>query len=227
MRDSTQRLLELHGLAGRAATPRWSRCWRRCYRPDKRCATGRRGPRRACDRRRVSALGRAQGRPGQRRAHAGRQGQSPAGLLQRCSPPAKRGINLVRGTDRSWAGWRDAALTPLAEAALLRHLAVAHFGRPGHGGLGAGRGTPPAAGGGGSAARPRQADLSALWNGLRQAPEAATHAARRPHAWPPLQPLLRETVRDLLSRLYPDDAPGAAPAVPAAPAGLAAAQSPA
>ncbi len=40
-----------------------------------------------------------------------------------------RGLNVVRGTERSHAGWRAEALPAFAEAALLRYLAVAHFGR--------------------------------------------------------------------------------------------------
>ena len=40
-----------------------------------------------------------------------------------------RCVNLVRGTDRSWVAWNAEALGALLEAALLRYLAVAHFGR--------------------------------------------------------------------------------------------------
>ncbi len=40
-----------------------------------------------------------------------------------------RGLNVVRGTERSHAGWRAEAMPAFAEAALLRYLAVAHFGR--------------------------------------------------------------------------------------------------
>ena len=40
-----------------------------------------------------------------------------------------RCVNLVRGTDRSWVAWNAEALGQLLEAALLRYLAVAHFGR--------------------------------------------------------------------------------------------------
>ena len=40
-----------------------------------------------------------------------------------------RGINVVRGTDHSWVRVDDAAMAPLVQAALLRYLAVAHFGR--------------------------------------------------------------------------------------------------
>jgi len=40
-----------------------------------------------------------------------------------------RAVNLVRGTDKSWIAWNAEALDTLLEAALLRYLAVAHFGR--------------------------------------------------------------------------------------------------
>ena len=40
-----------------------------------------------------------------------------------------RAVNLVRGTDKSWIAWNGEALHTLLEAALLRYLAVAHFGR--------------------------------------------------------------------------------------------------
>ena len=40
-----------------------------------------------------------------------------------------RCVNLVRGTDRSWVAWNAEALDAMLEAALLRYLAVAHFGR--------------------------------------------------------------------------------------------------
>jgi hypothetical protein len=40
-----------------------------------------------------------------------------------------RCVNIVRGTDRSWVAWNAQALDQMLEAALLRYLAVAHFGR--------------------------------------------------------------------------------------------------
>lgn len=40
-----------------------------------------------------------------------------------------RGLNVLRGTESTWAVWPDDAWAPLAQAALLRYLAVAHFGR--------------------------------------------------------------------------------------------------
>lgn len=40
-----------------------------------------------------------------------------------------RCVNLVRGTERSWVAWNAEALDQMVDAALLRYLAVAHFGR--------------------------------------------------------------------------------------------------
>jgi hypothetical protein len=40
-----------------------------------------------------------------------------------------RCVNLVRGTQASWVAWNTQALHDMLEAALLRYLAVAHFGR--------------------------------------------------------------------------------------------------
>ena len=40
-----------------------------------------------------------------------------------------RAVNLVRGTGQSVVAWKPEALDAIAEAALLRYLAVAHFGR--------------------------------------------------------------------------------------------------
>jgi hypothetical protein len=42
---------------------------------------------------------------------------------------AARGLNVVRGTQDSWVGLTAEALPSLLQAALLRYLAVAHFGR--------------------------------------------------------------------------------------------------
>ncbi|HSC00705.1 MAG TPA: GTPase domain-containing protein, partial [Burkholderiaceae bacterium] len=40
-----------------------------------------------------------------------------------------RGINVMRGGGPPWVGWSADALEPMVESALLRYLAVAHFGR--------------------------------------------------------------------------------------------------
>ena len=40
-----------------------------------------------------------------------------------------RCVNLVRGTGQSWISWNAEALDQMVDAALLRYLAIAHFGR--------------------------------------------------------------------------------------------------
>ena len=226
VRDSTQRLLELHGLAGRAGDAALEQVLER--------VAGQVALRERVDEGRAAVIGGAvTGALAGLKADLATGGLTlgggllAGGLLGALGAAGvARGINLVRGTDRSWAGWQDAALTPLAEAALLRYLAVAHFGR-GRGEWVQGEAPPHWPQAVAEALRPRQADLAALWAGRGERPEAAASGPPAARLAAALQPLLRETVRDLLRRLYPDDAPGAAPSVPAAPAGLAAAQSPA
>jgi len=106
-----------------------------------------------------------------------------------------RAVNLVRGTDRSWIAWNAEALDTLLEAALLRYLAVAHFGR--------GRGDwaraespphwPPAVQ---AALAAEAAALAALWAG-REGQDEVALAAR-------LRPLIDRLLRAVLARLYPD-----------------------
>jgi GTPase SAR1 family protein len=110
-----------------------------------------------------------------------------------------RAVNLVRGTDRSWLAWNAAALDTLLEAALLRYLAVAHFGR--------GRGdweraeTPahwkPVV----EAALAAEADtLAALWasrGAQGRSDEVAAQLAPR------LGPVIDRLLRTTLAQLYP------------------------
>jgi hypothetical protein len=42
---------------------------------------------------------------------------------------AARGVNMMRGRQQSWLTWSAPAMDAMVEAALLRYLAVAHFGR--------------------------------------------------------------------------------------------------
>lgn len=107
-------------------------------------------------------------------------------------------LNVVRGTDRSWLLVTPQALDQYLKEAVLRYLAVAHFGR--------GRGewvqseapshwphTVEAA------LAQQQAALAALWaarDPKAAAPDAAPLAAQ-------LTPLLKAAVQDGLSRLYP------------------------
>ena len=117
------------------------------------------------------------------------------------------GVNRVRGTDRSWVAWSREALAPMPDAALLRYLAVAHFGR------GRGRWADAAAPEHWAAAvhaalEPHREVLAGLWRGI-EGPEvgaAAIETTRRG-----LQPVLAAAARDALLRMYPD----AAAALPA------------
>jgi hypothetical protein len=110
-----------------------------------------------------------------------------------------RGINVVRGTGRSWVEWSDAAMAPLVEAALLRYLAVAHFGR-GRGEWVQGEAPPHWAATVAEALAPRRAALAALWAGRSDRVDNAGEAERLATA---LQPLLAAATSAALERLYP------------------------
>lgn len=108
------------------------------------------------------------------------------------------GVNLVRGIDDSWLGWRPEALDAAVEAALLRYLAVAHFGR--------GRGQWADAEApaqwrdvvAGTLAGHREA-FEAVWRtrDTEPRPEEARLAE-------PLQRLLSRAAREVLETLYPE-----------------------
>jgi hypothetical protein len=110
-----------------------------------------------------------------------------------------RGINVVRGTGRSWVAWSDAAMGPLVEAALLRYLAVAHFGR-GRGEWVQGEAPPHWAVAVAEVLAPQREALAALWAGRSERVENAGEAERLAAA---LQPLLAGAASALLARLYP------------------------
>jgi len=106
-----------------------------------------------------------------------------------------RGMNVVRGTDRSWLGFSAEALPPLVHAALLRYLAVAHFGR--------GRGdwvqseAPPHWSTVVDQVLASQAGaMHALWQGQATGTAPADLA-------PALQPLLARCTSRTLALLYP------------------------
>jgi hypothetical protein len=111
---------------------------------------------------------------------------------------AARAVNLVRGVGTGWVGWSDEALQAIAEAALLRYLAVAHFGR-GRGDWAAGESPPHWRDVAIAALAPRRGALAVQWaraRGNGTGGDAAPLAEA-------LQPLLAEAARDALSRLYP------------------------
>ena len=133
---------------------------------------------------------------------------------------AARGVNRVRGLGRSQLAWDDRVIGALLQSALLGYLAVAHHGR--------GRGAwqqadPPAAwvDAVDAALAAQQPALQALWQQrpgwLEDAappsapPSAATSAAPAPADQPAalqqlLQALLCHASADVLLRLYPDAA---------------------
>ena len=106
-----------------------------------------------------------------------------------------RCVNLVRGTDRSWIAWNAEALDQMVEAALLRYLAVAHFGR-GRGDWAQGESPPHWKDVIVQALAPQREALALVWaeRGDRDDP-APTAAA--------LQPLFDDAARAALEQLYP------------------------
>jgi 50S ribosome-binding GTPase/Domain of unknown function (DUF3482) len=110
-----------------------------------------------------------------------------------------RGINVVRGRGSSWVAWNDEALDALVEAALMRYLAVAHFGR-GRGAWTAGE--PPAHWRAAvqQALAPHADALAAVWRGRSTRHDAPDDPQQLAAA---LQPLLHGAARGVLDRLYP------------------------
>jgi hypothetical protein len=118
-----------------------------------------------------------------------------------------RGHNLVRGTDKGSVAWSASFLDALVRSALLRYLAVAHFGR----GRGAYAEAEAPAFWKNEVARavdPRRQAFEALWDNARGSDDLAQAEAD-------LQSLLADTAIQLLDRLYP----GAVPAMEESDAG--------
>ncbi|MEP6875935.1 MAG: GTPase domain-containing protein [Burkholderiales bacterium] len=106
-----------------------------------------------------------------------------------------RCVNLVRGTDRSWIMWNAEALDQMVEAALLRYLAVAHFGR-GRGDWAQGESPPHWKDVIAQALSPQRETLAVIWASRGDADEAESLV-------PALQPVLDAAARAALGRLYP------------------------
>jgi len=124
-----------------------------------------------------------------------------------------RGYNLIRGTEHSSLGWNPEALDAMLEAALLRYLAVAHFGR-GRGDWSQGESPPHWKEVVAAALAPQGDALKALW-ASRSNREADPAESQRLAA--ALLPLLSAAAADALRRLYP--AAAALAPLPAAGAG--------
>ena len=135
-----------------------------------------------------------------------------------------RCVNLVRGTGTSWLSWNGEALDAVVEAALLRYLAVAHFGR-GRGDWADGESPPHWKDVVAAALGPHRETLAQVWRG-RPPPGAdaadgdAADAARdgdRSALQAALEPVVRDTAREALLRLYPDTADAWTPPSPSSP----------
>ncbi len=113
-----------------------------------------------------------------------------------------RCVNLVRGTDRSWIAWSGEALDAMVEAALLRYLAVAHFGR-GRGDWAGGESPPHWKEAVAAALAPDRQALAALWSGRQLARAGDGERERLARA---LEPPVAAACRRVLGALYPEAA---------------------
>ncbi len=110
-----------------------------------------------------------------------------------------RCVNLVRGTGRSFVTWNAAALDTMVEAALLRLLAVEHFGR-GRGDWVQGEAPPHWAGVVAGALAPLREALDAAWS-ERSASRRRRRRRCSPRGW---RRSSSEAARASLQQLYPD-----------------------
>jgi 50S ribosome-binding GTPase/Domain of unknown function (DUF3482) len=113
-----------------------------------------------------------------------------------------RCVNLVRGTDRSWLAWNAEALDAMVDAALLRYLTVAHFGR-GRGEWVEGESPPHWKDTTLQALAPHRETLAALWAGRDARTDDAQESARLAAA---LELIVRAAAAHALELLYPEAA---------------------
>ena len=118
-----------------------------------------------------------------------------------------RCVNLVRGTDRSFVAWNAEALDQLLEAALLRYLAVAHFGR-GRGEWAQGESPPHWRGTIERALAPHREALAVVWQerDARDDGGAGDADAERLTA-AALEPIVGDAAAAALQALYPEAPP--------------------
>ena len=110
-----------------------------------------------------------------------------------------RCVNLVRGTDRSWLAWNAESLDAMVDAALLRYLTVAHFGR-GRGDWVEGESPPHWKETTREALAPHRATLAALWTSRDARGDDAEESARLSAA---LALVVRAAAATALQLLYP------------------------
>ena len=111
-----------------------------------------------------------------------------------------RCVNLVRGTEQSWLAWNAESLDAMVEAALLRYLTVAHFGR-GRGEWVEGESPPHWKDTALQALAPQRETLAALWASRDARSDDAEESARLSAA---LVLAVRAAAVLALQLLYPD-----------------------
>jgi hypothetical protein len=110
-----------------------------------------------------------------------------------------RCVNLVRGTERSSIAWNAEALDQMVDAALLRYLAVAHFGR-GRGDWVQGEAPPHWKDVIARELAPRRDELAQIWSIRNPRGDDGDRTAALTAA---LEPLVRDAAASALARLYP------------------------
>ncbi len=113
-----------------------------------------------------------------------------------------RAYNIVRGTEQSWLTWNAEALDSMLDAALLRYLAVAHFGR-GRGEWAQGESPPHWKVVVEEAVAPYTDALDEVWHDRSAQADAVAQAAEVERLAGELLPLLSELTLAALRRLYP------------------------
>ena len=113
-----------------------------------------------------------------------------------------RCVNLVRGTEQSWLTWNAEALDAMLEAALLRYLAVAHFGR-GRGEWALGESPPHWKEVVAQALAAHRSALAALWSSRGTRAGDAANADENEHLATALEALLAQAAVAALEHLYP------------------------
>ena len=112
-----------------------------------------------------------------------------------------RCVNLVRGTQQSWVMWNAEALDQMVEAALLRYLAVAHFGR-GRGEWAQGESPAHWREATQAAIQPHREALNTVWRERDAAREEMVDGSQALIA-ASVQSILTQAISDVLRGLYP------------------------
>jgi len=190
IRQSTDRLIELHGLSGRAA----QQVLKRLEKDYTESAPAREGP--------AAILGGLiSGAAGGLAADVAAGGLTLGGgmlvggiLGALGAGTAARGYNMARGEQSNLVRWSEPFFTGLVRSALLRYLAVAHFGR-GRGEWEEGEHPTSWQAAVEEVVTREQGALASIWRRAREAPHETTLNS--------LQTVLTRSAERLLIQLYP------------------------